>query len=79
MLELPNEMEAIRLLDAAMMHNSFVGDEHSISREVAARGGIRRLCDDFKPTDSSSLTFLSEVICHDGTLRHIPMVDFQRI
>jgi hypothetical protein len=76
LLELPNVPGAIRLLDAAMAHVSFRGHERPLSWASAVAGGIERECSEFSATRGASLAFLSEVVCRDGSLRHLPMADF---
>jgi hypothetical protein len=68
--------DAIRLLDAALMHVSFRGHEISMAWAEAISGGLERACAEFPTTLGASLALLSEVVCRDGSLRHLPMVDF---
>jgi hypothetical protein len=76
LLELSDSPDAFRLLDAAMMHVSFLGYERSLSWASAVGGGLERTCDEFATTPGASLTLLSEVRCRDGSKRHLPMIDF---
>ena len=76
LLQLPSVPDAIGLLDEAMMHVTFRGRERYLSWTSAVDGGLERACAEFSPKGEASLTFLSEVRCHDGTRRHIPMIDF---
>jgi hypothetical protein len=76
LLELPRGPDAFRLLDAAMMHVSFLGHERSLSWASAVAGELERECAAFSTRDGASLTFLSEVRCRDGSKRHLPMIDF---
>ena len=76
LLTLPEVPGAMRLLDAATAHVSFHGHEIPLSWCSAAVGGIEQACSEFVDTSGASLAFLSEVVCHDGSLRHLPMIDF---
>jgi hypothetical protein len=76
LLELAFVPDAIRLLDAAMMHVPLHGDEKILSWSEISSGGLERACVEFSPEDGASLTFLSEVVCTDGSLGHLPMMDF---
>jgi hypothetical protein len=76
LLELPGMPEAIRLIDAAMMHVSLRGQERPLSRSLVVAGALERACEEYLTTQGVSLTFLSEVRCRDGSLRHLPMLDF---
>ncbi len=76
LLELPAMPDAVRLLDAAMTHVSLRGHERSLPWASAIAGGLERACAEFQTATGASLTFLSEVRCRDGSLRHLPMVDF---
>jgi hypothetical protein len=59
-----------------MAHVSFRGHERPLPWALAIAGGIERACSEFSATSGASLTFLSEVVCRDGSLRHLPMADF---
>jgi hypothetical protein len=76
LLELPSVPEAFRLLDVVMMHVSLRGQEMTLSRAEINAGGLERACAEFRPESESSLTLLSEVVRRDGSLGHLPMVDF---
>jgi hypothetical protein len=76
LLELPGMPEAIRLIDAAMMHVSLRGQKRPLSRSLVVAGALERACEEYLTTRGVSLTFLSEVRCRDGSLRHLPMLDF---
>jgi hypothetical protein len=76
LLELPAVPEAIRLLDAAMMHVSLRGQERPLSWSSAVHGGLELACDEYATTQHASLTFLSEMRCREGSLLHLPMLDF---
>lgn len=76
LLELPAMPDAVRLLDAAMVHVSFRGHERALSWSSAIAGGLERACEEFPAASGASLTLLSEVLCRDGLVRHLPMVDF---
>jgi hypothetical protein len=76
LLELPGIPDAIRFLDAAMMHVSFRGHERSLPWASAVAGGLESACAQYSSQVGASLTFLSEMICRDGSLRHLPMLDF---
>jgi len=76
LLELPAVPGATRLLDAAMDHVSFRGCERPLPWGSAVAGGIERACSEFSAAGGASLAFLSEVVCSDGSLRHLPMADF---
>ena len=41
-----------------------------------ASGALERACSRFPVDGESSLTFLSEVLRKDGTIAHVPMLDF---
>jgi len=68
--------EAVRLLDAAAEHVSFRGRERILPWASAVSGELGRLCSEFTTPLGSNLTLLSEVICDDGSSRHLPMIDF---
>ena len=76
LLQLSDKPDASRLLDAAMTHVSLHGKERSLSWSEAVGGGIERACADFQVGAAASLTMLSEVVLRDGSLGHIPMLDF---
>jgi hypothetical protein len=76
LLELPFVPDAVRLLDAALMHVSLHGDERTLSWSEISSGGLERACSEFSQEGDASLTLLSEVVCHDGSLGHLPMLDF---
>jgi hypothetical protein len=76
LLELSAVPEAFRLLDVAMMHVSLRGQEFSLSRSEVNAGTLEHLCSEFRPDAASSLTLLSEVVRRDGSLGHLPMIDF---
>jgi hypothetical protein len=76
LLTLPQVPEAVRLLDAAMVHVSFRGRERRLAWASAIAGGIERACAGFSAASDANLAFLSEVVCCGGLLRHLPMVDF---
>lgn len=76
LLALPAVPEATRLLDAAMMHVTFRGQERPLSWSSVVGGSLERACEEYPTTLGTSLTFLSEVRCRDGSLRHLPMLDF---
>lgn len=76
LLELSSEPSAFRLLDAAMTHVTFRGHERSLSWDSVVAGELERICAEFPTSLGASLAFLSEVRCHDGSKRHLPMIDF---
>ncbi len=76
LLELPRVPEAFRLLDVVMMHVSLRGQEFTLSRAEINAGGLERVCAEFQAEAETSLTLLSEVVCRDGSLGHLPMIDF---
>jgi hypothetical protein len=76
LLELPFVPDAVRLLDAAMMHVSLRGDEKILSWSEISSGGLERACAEFSQEGEASLTLLSEVVCRDGSIGHLPMLDF---
>lgn len=76
LLELSAIPDAVRLIDAALMHVSLRGNQFTMSWVEAISGGIERTCAEFPTNIGASLTLLSEVVCRDGSLRHLPMVDF---
>jgi hypothetical protein len=76
LLELPAVPDAVRLLDAAMMHVSFRGHERSLPWTSAIAGGLESASAEFPAGSGASLTILSEVLCRDDSVRHLPMVDF---
>jgi hypothetical protein len=76
LLELPLFPDAVRLLDAAMMHVSLHGEEKVLSWSEISSGGLERACAEFPREGEASLTLLSEVVCGDGSMGHLPMLDF---
>jgi hypothetical protein len=79
LLQLANEPRALRLLDAALAHVSFRGQEQTLSWLSAVSGGLERACDGFDAASEANLTLLSEVRCSDGSFRQLPMVDFHAL
>jgi len=66
----------VRLLDAAMDHVSLRGHESILSWSDVNSGGLERVCAEYSAEDGANLTLLSEVVCRDGSLGHLPMIDF---
>jgi hypothetical protein len=79
LLQLPGMPDALRLLDAAMVHVSLRGHERTLSRSEVNSGALERACAEFTSPTGASLTLLSEVVCYDGSIRHLPMVDFHAL
>jgi hypothetical protein len=79
LLQLPSTPDAVRLLDAAMMHVSLRGHERTLSWSEVSTGGLERACAEFSSEVGASMTLLSEVVHRDGSLRHLPMLDFHAI
>jgi len=40
---------------------------------------LESMCAQFSENDDANLTVLSEVLCRDGLVRHLPMVDFHAL
>src|SRR5579872_5436976 len=76
MLKLPTEPNAFRFLDVVKMHVSLRGQEIPLSRTEICTGGLERACMDFQSATGTSLTLISEVVRRDGSLAHLPMLDF---
>ncbi len=76
LLQLPALPEAVGLLDEATVHVSFRGKERAMTRASVISGDLERACSEFSEGQAGSLTLLSEVICRDGSRRHLPMIDF---
>jgi hypothetical protein len=76
LLELAAMPDAMGLLDEVMVHVTFKGKERSLPWTSAIADGLERACAEFSATGEASLTFLSEMLCHDGSRRHLPMIDF---
>jgi hypothetical protein len=76
LLELSATPEAIPLLDDVTVHVSFRGKERTLSWASAVADGLEQACAEFPATTGASLTLLSEMLCSDGSKRHLPMIDF---
>jgi len=76
LLELSVTPDAIPLLDEVSKHLTFIGQERSLSWSSAVSHGLEQACAQFTATADASLVFLSEMRCHDGSKRHLPMIDF---
>jgi hypothetical protein len=76
LLELSRVPDAIGLLDEAMMHVTFRGNERRVSRSAVISGEMERMCAAFSSTSEASLVLISEMRRHDGSKSHLPMVDF---
>jgi hypothetical protein len=76
LLELLSVPNADGLLDAALSHVSLRGHERALSWEEINAGALERACTEFPVQLGSSLTLLSEVTLHDGSIGLLPMIDF---
>ena len=76
LLQLPSAPEAVRLLDNAIQHVSLQGLEQTLTRVQIDSGELERICQEFPVGSEESLTILSEIVCEDGSIGHLPMVDF---
>lgn len=76
LLELPSVPDAFRLLDVAMMHVSMRERERSLRWSEICEGALERVSSKFTANAVANLTILSEVLCRDGSLGHLPMLDF---
>ena len=76
LLQLSAIPDGIRLLDYAMVHVSPRSEETILSWSEVSTGALERLCAEFSAETDANLMLLSEVVCRDGSLRHLPMVDF---
>lgn len=63
------------LLDAAAVHVSLRGTDISLNRDSISRGALQ---DSIKriSVQTGETCILSEVVLSDGTVRHLPMLDF---
>ncbi len=76
LLILPQFPDAFRFLDTALTHISLKGQGFSLSVAEVRRGGLERACAKYLSAVGPSLTLLSQVVRTDGSLGHLPMVDF---
>jgi hypothetical protein len=76
LLELSFVPDAIPLLDDAMTHVTFRGSERPLPWASAVASGLEQACAQFLTPTGASLNILSEMRRHDGSICHLPMIDF---